>query len=136
MNLFGKWLVILALGLVFLPSGCAPPATTATLVGTYRIEHRVGTKSHGVETLVLHANGTYSQTFVPSRKGPTMTNTGTWSYHDGRVWLDNALVVPDPILDIKQYPVEKTNVGMGVGTFGGISFVKDADSSLYYRRVP
>jgi len=135
-RLMGKLLVLVALGVAYTAGGCAPPLTSGALVGTYRLEHRVGTKSHGVETLVLHANGTYSQTFVPSRGGTTMTNTNKWKYTDGTLWLVDALSVPEPILDIKQYPVERITTGFGVSAYGGISFCKDPDLDLYYRKVP
>ena len=117
-------------------TGCGPRATTATLVGTYRLEHRVGAKSHGVETLILRANGTYTQTFIPSRKGPTLTNSNKWEYRDGTLWLQNALEIPDPRLDIRQYPPKREDAGLGVGTYGGITICKDADLGLYYRKVP
>jgi len=64
--------------------------TATTLPGTYTAIY-----SHGSETLVLKADGSYVQEYSPVTSASVQTNCGKWEFKekpDPIVYLDNALL--------------------------------------------
>jgi hypothetical protein len=56
------------------------PLTMADMVGTYTLDYKTDYGYLGKETLILKADGTYTQIYI-SVKGPTVKNNGNWDLH-------------------------------------------------------
>ena len=133
------WTRLILTGIVLgLLWGCGPKLTRKSVIDTYKVEHRTGPITHGVETLVLKANGTYVQTFVPAAKGPIVRNTGNWVFDDTygpEIKLEDALSVPGPESPLK-YPIPRMNQTLPVTRImGRLAICRDPDIGLYYMKV-
>jgi hypothetical protein len=110
-------------------SGCSKVTSSSELVGKYEAHHE-----NGVETLELHANGTYTHNFKPL-SGKEALYSSTWRLDpyggEPKVFLDNF---------VQDFPgsLQTDPVGTLVGVekrWGRIRLYVSYDRGFYYTKI-
>jgi len=126
-----RWL---GLGLVIVLSGCGRAPSKAEVPGTYLADYDFAT-----DTLVIKADGRFTQTVTLRATGKVVTASGAWSFdlQDHYIGLDGMLVVSDyanklvPDFDKRRdylvhEPVERWFGRLQIGSDPGVPYYRQA----------
>jgi len=114
-------MVALLVFAVFLLSGCGPQR--GEVAGSY-----AGTLGGATESLVLHTNGTFSQSLTLA-SGQKTNSSGTWRLDYKAVKLDGYLLFYDGMKNGAL--VEPTRVHGMIYVWGAKMLIRDWDSGYY-----